>query len=97
MRHTAANMPRRWLFLPIKRGDVLLATQFGMAETIATGAPLVARVILNSWISAANGDPAGLWLMSMLGGLIVPQSFTWGEAASVVQLDAHAAAGFDHR
>ena len=94
MRHTAANMPARWLFLPIKRGNVLLTTQFGMAETIADGPPLVAPVILNSWISAANGDPSGLWLMSLLGGLILPQSFTWGEAASVVQLDAHAAAGY---
>lgn len=94
MRRTAANPPSRWLFLPIKPGNVLLTTQFGMAETIASGPPLVAPVILNSWISAANGDPSGLWLMSLLGGLIVPQSFTWGEAASVVQLDAHAAAGY---
>jgi pimeloyl-ACP methyl ester carboxylesterase len=91
MRHTAANMPRRWLFLPIKRGNVLVSTQFGMAQTIAASSPLVAPVILNSWISAAHGDPSGLWLMSLLGGLIFPQSFTWGESASAVQLDAHAA------
>jgi len=91
MRQTAANMPRRWLFLPIKRGNVLLTTQLGMAETIAAGPPMVAPVILNSWISAANGDTSGLWLMSLLGGLLLPTSFTWGEAASVVQLDARAA------
>jgi pimeloyl-ACP methyl ester carboxylesterase len=91
MRHTAANMPRRWLFLPIKRGNVLVSTQFGMAETIAGGTPLVAPVVLNSWISAAHGDPSGLWLMSLLGGLIFPRSFTWGEADSAVQIDAHAA------
>jgi pimeloyl-ACP methyl ester carboxylesterase len=94
MRHTAATMPRRWLFLPIKSGNVLVTTQLGMAETIAAGPPLVAPVIVNSWISAANGDASGLWLMSLLGGLIVPTSFTWGEAASVVQLDAHAAARY---
>lgn len=94
MRHTAANLPSRWLFLPIKRGNVLLATQFGLAETIAAGPPLVAPVVLNSWVAAANGDPSGFWLMSLLGGLIFPTSFTWGESASVVQLDAHAAAGY---
>lgn len=94
MRHTAANMPSRWLFLPIKRGNVLVTTQFGMAETIAAGPPLVAPVILNSWISAAHGDPSGFWLMSFLGSLILPSSFTWGEAASVVQLDAGPAARY---
>lgn len=91
MRHTATNIPRQWLFLPIKPGNVLLTTQFGMAETIASGPPLVAPVILNSWIAAANGDPSGFWLMSFLGGLLFPTSFTWGEAAAMVQLDAHAA------
>jgi pimeloyl-ACP methyl ester carboxylesterase len=91
MRRTAANMPRRWLFLPIKSGNVLLTTQLGMAETIASGPPLVAPVILNSWISAANGDPSGFWLMSLLGSLVVPSAFTWGEAASIVQTDARAA------
>jgi pimeloyl-ACP methyl ester carboxylesterase len=94
MRQTAANMPRRWLFLPVKSGNVLLTTQLGMAETISSGPPLVAPVILNAWNSAANGDPSGFWLMSLLGGTIVPTSFTWGEAAAVVQLDAHAATGY---
>jgi pimeloyl-ACP methyl ester carboxylesterase len=94
MRHTAANLPRRWLFLPIKGGNVLVSTQLGMADTIASGPPLVAPVILNSWISAAHGDPSGLWLMSLLGGLIVPTSFTWGQAASIVRLDADPAARY---
>jgi pimeloyl-ACP methyl ester carboxylesterase len=91
MRHTAPNIPRRWLFLPIKPGNVLVTTDFGLAETIATGAPLVAPVMLNSWISAANGDPSGFWLMSVLSGLVLPQSFTWGEFAAAGQLDVHAA------
>ena len=94
MKQTAASMPRRWLFLPIKRGNVLVTTQLGMAETIGSGQPFVAPVMLNLWNSAANGDPSGLWLMSLLGGLIVPTSFTWGESASIVQLDAHAAGGY---
>ena len=94
MRHTAANMPRRWLFLPIKRGNVLLSTQFALAETISAGSPLVAPVALNSWISAAHGDPSGLWLMSLLSSLIFPQSITWGQADSAVQLDASAASRY---
>jgi pimeloyl-ACP methyl ester carboxylesterase len=91
MRHTAANMPRRWLFLPIKRGNVLASTQFGMAESISHGSPLVAPVVLNSWISAAHGDPSGLWLMSLLGGVVLPNSIIWGQADAAVQLDASAA------
>lgn len=91
MRHTAANMPRRWLFLPIERGNVLLSTQFGMAETISAGSPLVAPVVLNSWIAAAHGDPSGLWLMSLLSRLIFPHALTWGQADAAVQLDSGAA------
>ena len=91
MRHTAANLPRRWLFLPIERGNVMLSTQFGSAESISAGSPLVAPVVLNSWISAAHGDPSGMWLMSLMARLIFPHALNWGQADAAVQLDAHAA------
>jgi hypothetical protein len=43
---------------------------------------------LDSWISAAHGDPSGLWLLSWLSGVVLPQSFTWGEFASIGMADA---------
>jgi hypothetical protein len=43
---------------------------------------------LDSWISAAQGDPSGLWLLSTMANLTLPQSFTWGEFASIGMADA---------
>ena len=43
---------------------------------------------LDSWISAAHGDPSGFWLLSEMAGLIVPTSFVWGEFASIGMADA---------
>src|SRR5215469_7312271 len=92
VRNTAAHMPSRWLFLPIKPGNVRVATFLGMTEATGSSAPLTGPITLNSWISAAHGDPSGLWLQSLLGGLILPTSFTWGEFASIGKADAHTAA-----
>jgi hypothetical protein len=46
---------------------------------------------LNSWISAAQGDPSGLWLLSEMAGLVLPTSFVWGELASIAMTDAQPA------
>jgi pimeloyl-ACP methyl ester carboxylesterase len=90
VRNTAAHMPRRWLFLPIHPGNVRVATFLGLADAYA-GAPLTGPVTLNSWISAAHGNPSGLWLNSMLGNLSLPTVFTWGEFAAIGQADRHSA------
>jgi pimeloyl-ACP methyl ester carboxylesterase len=91
VRHTAAHMPGRWLFLPIKPGNVRIATFLGLTEATESSAPLTGPITLNSWISAAHGHPSGLWLMSLLGDLVLPKSFTWGEFASIGMADAHTA------
>jgi pimeloyl-ACP methyl ester carboxylesterase len=88
VRNTAAHMPRRWLFLPIKPGNVRVMTFLGLADAVA-GPPKTGPAMLNSWISASHGNPAGLWLQSMLANLVLPTSFTWGEFASVGQADRH--------
>ena len=44
---------------------------------------------LDSWISAAQGDPSGLWFLSLASELVLPQSFVWGEFASIGMADAH--------
>jgi pimeloyl-ACP methyl ester carboxylesterase len=91
VRDTAAHMPGRWLFLPIKPGNVRVGTFLGLTEATESSAPLTGPIILNSWISAAHGNASGLWLLSLLSGLVLPTSFTWGEFASIGQADAHAA------
>ena len=89
MQHTAAHMPSRWYFLPIKPGNVRVGTFLGLTEATAVNSPLTGPMTLNSWISAAHGDPSGLWLLSTLAGLVLPQSFVWGEFASIGMADAH--------
>ena len=86
MQHTAADMPSSWLSLPIKPGNALVGTFLGLTE--ATGSPLTGPMTLNSWISAAQGDPSGLWFLSAMANLVLPQSFTWGEFASIGMADA---------
>ena len=88
VRNTAAHMPGRWLFLPIKPGNARVITFLGMADAIASP-PKTGPSMLNSWISAAHGNPSGLWLQSMLANLVLPTSFTWGEFAAVGQADRH--------
>jgi pimeloyl-ACP methyl ester carboxylesterase len=91
MRYTAAHMPGRWFFLPIHPGKVKVGTILGLTEATSAAAPESGPMTLDSWISAAHGDTSGMWLISMMAGLIVPKAFTWGEAASMVTADAHTA------
>jgi pimeloyl-ACP methyl ester carboxylesterase len=91
MRRTAASMPDRWLFLPIKEGNVLAATQFMMFETTSKAAPLNAPTTVDSWLAAAGGDSSGFWLTSTLAGLFFPEAQVWGEAAATAMIDAEAA------
>src|ERR1700722_10138093 len=86
MQHTAAHMPSSSYGLPIKPGNVLVGTFLGLTE--ATGSPLSGPMTLDSWISAAQGDPSGMWLLSNMAGLILPTSFVWGEFASIGMADA---------
>src|SRR5580704_17373198 len=88
MKHTAAHMPSSWYSLPIRPGNVLVGTFLGLTETTSVDSPLSGPMTLDSWISAAHGDPSGLWLLSTMANLTLPQSFTWGEFASIGMADA---------
>ncbi len=88
MQHTAKDMPSRWYFLPIKPGNALVATFLGLTEATAVDPPLSGPQTLDSWISAAHGDPSGLWLLSLMADIALPQSFVWGEFASIGMADA---------
>ncbi len=86
-KHTAASMPDHFLFLPINKGSVLAATSFGMQESTDDAAPDSAPMTIDAWLSAAAGDPSGLWFESFLASIAFPQSFVWGEFASVGSID----------
>lgn len=94
MRRTAADMPERWFFLPIKDGNVRVTSFFGLMETTSDAAegPLSGPITLDAWLAAADGDASGLWFQSLLADLAFPESFVWGQMAAAGRLDAAAAA-----
>ena len=91
MRETAADIPDRWFFLPIKEGNVPVASFYGLMESTMENAPLSSPMTLSSWLSADEGDASGFWLQSLLADVFFPGSFVWGEYASVATSDAEAA------
>jgi pimeloyl-ACP methyl ester carboxylesterase len=91
MRRTAADMPDRWFFLPIKEANVRIASFFGLFESTSEAAPADAPMTLGSWLSAAEGDASGLWFASLAGDLLFPKMFVWGEYAAIGVQDARVA------
>jgi pimeloyl-ACP methyl ester carboxylesterase len=94
MRRTAADIPERWFFLPIKEGNVRVASFYGLMETTQENAPLSAPMTLSSWLAAADGDASGFWFQSLMADLAFPQAFLWGEYASTAREDAQAASDY---
>jgi pimeloyl-ACP methyl ester carboxylesterase len=88
VKHTVAHMPSSWYSLPIEPGNALVGTFLGLTEATGVDTPLSGPMTLDSWIAAAQGDPSGLWLLSTLAHLTLPQSFVWGEFASIGMADA---------
>ena len=94
MRLTASGMPERWLFLPIKQGNVRLASFFGLMESTPAAAPLSAPMTLDSWLSAAQADASGFWFLSFMSHFVIPESFVWGETAALSRADARVASDY---
>ena len=82
MRYTATHMPDRWLFLPIKQGNVRVISFFGLMESTPEAAPASAPMVLDSWLSAAKGDASGFWFASLAADFLVPKMFVWGQYAA---------------
>jgi RND superfamily putative drug exporter len=91
LRQTAADMPDRWLFLPIDKGNARVVSLMGLMESTSEAAPASAPMILDAWLSAAEGDASGLWFASLAGDLLFPKLFAWGQYAAAGSLDAQAA------
>jgi pimeloyl-ACP methyl ester carboxylesterase len=88
---TAARIPDHWFFLPIKKGNVRIASFYGLMESTSEAAPISAPMTLSSWLSAAHGDASGFWLQSLLADFAFPTSFVWGQMAAAGRPDARAA------
>jgi pimeloyl-ACP methyl ester carboxylesterase len=88
---TTADIPDRWLFLPIKQGNVLPVSFFGLMESTPDAAPASAPMILDSWLSAAEGDASGLWFASVAADVLFPKLFVWGQYAAFGSADDQAA------
>jgi len=86
-----AAVPKRWGPFPIQRGNVELASFFGLMEASPDAGLFSAPVTLDAWRSAADGDGGGLWLQSLAAGLIFPRAQVWGDTAAMGRIDAAAA------
>ena len=91
LERTRADIPARWTFLPIKEGNVRVASFYGLAESGSEAAPLSAPITLDTWLSAANGDASGFWFQSLLADLAFPGAFVWGDVGAASREDARAA------
>ncbi len=76
MRDVSHNLPDRWLFVPIDAGKVRMMTHFMLFHRGT------AASVYDSYIAAANGDPSGLAMMSLMYGFMFPNAINWGDWAS---------------
>ena len=76
LRQVSQDMPERWLFLPINAGLVKAAT----VEFLGTTEQ--APATFDTWLAAADGDPSGMALMTLLGPRQVASAAVWGDNAA---------------
>ena len=91
MREATADMPSRFWGLPFDENAARVASFYGLMETTADEAPLNAPTTISTLVSAAKGDPSGLWFLSLMARMAFPQSFVWGELAAMSRADTLAA------
>ena len=88
---TNEDIPGRWGFLPIEESSVRIASFFGLMESTSESPLAYGPLTLDTWLSAAEGDPSGFWFASLAGELIFPKMFVWGQYAAAGRIDAAAA------
>jgi pimeloyl-ACP methyl ester carboxylesterase len=88
--HSAfGHIPKRWWFLPIKKGNVQAAAFFGLMDATTDGAgPLAAPWTIDTLLSAQQGDGGGAWLLSTMAQVAFPSEQLWGDVAAVARADA---------
>ena len=94
--HSASgNIPERWMFLPIKEGNVRAAAFFGLMAATTDGAgPLAAPWTIDTLLSAQQGEGGGAWFLSLMAQVAFPSEQLWGDVAAVARTDASYARPF---
>jgi pimeloyl-ACP methyl ester carboxylesterase len=92
LRRTVADIPDHWGLLPIRKGNVRIASFYGLMESTSEAAPLSGPMTLDAWLAASHGDASGLWFQSLMAQLTLPTGFkAWGDMAAYGRADADAA------
>ncbi len=91
MREAESEIPSRFWGLPFDENAARVASFYGLMETTADEAPLNAPMTISTLMSAAKGDPSGLWFLSLMARMAFPESFVWGELAAMARGDTLAA------
>jgi pimeloyl-ACP methyl ester carboxylesterase len=88
--HSAYDeLPGRWWFLPIRKGNVQLGSFWGLMHATTDGAgPLNGPWTIDMLLAADQGDGSGAWLMSLMTQAIFPRIQVWGDVAAVARADA---------
>ena len=82
------SLPSRWAFLPIKEGNVRGAALAGLFNATSDGGgALAGPLTLDSFVSSAEGDASGMWLLSVAAQLVFPRVQVAGDVASMGQID----------
>lgn len=97
MRQVAADMPDRWLFLRVNEDIVRVMSFFGIMES-TTQAGLLngggAPFTFDAWLSAAEGDASGLWLVSAIPDFMGKVPWFWGQRAAAARGDVEAVSDY---
>ena len=91
IRQASEEIPDRWLFLPIKDANVRLMSFFGLMESTSEAFPIAGPTIVDTWLTAAEGDASGFWVASVFTDLLFPELFVRGQYAAAATVDAQAA------
>jgi pimeloyl-ACP methyl ester carboxylesterase len=91
MRDLAADPPGRWLLWPIEAANLQAFSIVGLTESTSGVMPIGAPATLDAWLSAAEDDASGLWLVSVLVDQLYPYFSVWGQHQAFANIDAGAA------
>jgi pimeloyl-ACP methyl ester carboxylesterase len=91
IRRTNADLPDRWLFLPIDQANVRIVSFLSLMESTSNASPATGPMAIDAWLSAAEGDESGLWFASVAGDLLLSDMFVWGQYAAAGSIDGQVA------
>jgi pimeloyl-ACP methyl ester carboxylesterase len=94
MRATAADLPDRWLALPIEESTARVLSFFALMESTTAASPASGLMAIDGWLSAAEGDESGIWFASLAGDFMLPELFVWGQYAAAGSIDVDAARAY---